>query len=177
MSKRSVVTFVFMVIAGAAAPLYAQEARAAGAASATEVAKWSIITAGFALAFAAGLAALAQGRAVGAAAEGDRAQSERGRRHPWLAAPRSRPDRVARHLRAADLADPVLRESVRRVAGSGGSGGSQGSGFTGSGCSSKVRLNPEPFEPLNPLNLLRTPLNPCEPLNPTRSPPSTPSCS
>jgi F-type H+-transporting ATPase subunit c len=60
---------MFMVIAGAAAPLYAQEP-AAGAASATEVAKWSIITAGFALAFAAGLAALAQGRAVAAAAEG-----------------------------------------------------------------------------------------------------------
>ena len=70
MSKRSVVTFVFMLIAGAAAPLYAQEAAAPGAASATEVAKWSIITAGFALAFAAGLAALAQGRAVSAAAEG-----------------------------------------------------------------------------------------------------------
>lgn len=72
MSKRSVVTFVFMLIAGAAAPLYAQEpaAGAAGVASATEVAKWSIITAGFALAFAAGLAALAQGRAVSAAAEG-----------------------------------------------------------------------------------------------------------
>ena len=70
MSKRSVVTFMLMLIAGAAAPLYAQEAAAAGAASATEVAKWSIITAGFALAFAAGLAALAQGRAVSAAAEG-----------------------------------------------------------------------------------------------------------
>lgn len=67
MSKRSVVTLVFMLIAGAAAPLYAQEP---GPASPTEVAKWSIITAGFALAFAAGLAALAQGRAVSAAAEG-----------------------------------------------------------------------------------------------------------
>jgi F-type H+-transporting ATPase subunit c len=67
-SKRSVVTFVFMLIAGAA-PLYAQEP-AGGPASPTEVAKWSIITAGFALAFAAGLAALAQGRAVSAAAEG-----------------------------------------------------------------------------------------------------------
>jgi F-type H+-transporting ATPase subunit c len=70
-SKRSVVTFMFMLIAGAAAPLYAQEPAAAGGlASPTEVAKWSIITAGFALAFAAGLAALAQGRAVSAAAEG-----------------------------------------------------------------------------------------------------------
>ena len=69
MSKRSVVTFMFMLIAGAAAPLFAQEPAGAGAASG-EVAKWSIITAGFALAFAAGLAALAQGRAVAAAAEG-----------------------------------------------------------------------------------------------------------
>jgi F-type H+-transporting ATPase subunit c len=68
-SKRSVATFVFMLIAGAAAPLYAQEP-AGGVASPTEIAKWSIITAGFALAFAAGLAALAQGRAVSAAAEG-----------------------------------------------------------------------------------------------------------
>ena len=34
MSKRSVVTFMLMLIAGAAAPLYAQEAAAAGAASA-----------------------------------------------------------------------------------------------------------------------------------------------
>ena len=70
MSKRSVVTFVFMLIAATAAPLFAQETGGAGVASATEVAKWSIITAGFALAFAAGLAALAQGRAVSAAAEG-----------------------------------------------------------------------------------------------------------
>ena len=69
MSKRSAMTFVFMLIAGAAAPLYAQ-GPAGAAPPATEIAKWSIITAGFALAFAAGLAALAQGRAVSAAAEG-----------------------------------------------------------------------------------------------------------
>ena len=35
----------------------------------TEVARWSIITAGFALAFAAGLGALGQGKAVASAAE------------------------------------------------------------------------------------------------------------
>ena len=70
MSKRSVATVLFMLLAGVVAPLSAQEAAAGGAPSATEVAKWSIITAGFALAFAAGLAALAQGRAVSAAAEG-----------------------------------------------------------------------------------------------------------
>ena len=69
MSKRSVVTFMLMLIAGAAAPLYAQEPAAAGAASATEVAKWSIITAGFALAIAALGGALGQGRAVASATE------------------------------------------------------------------------------------------------------------
>jgi F-type H+-transporting ATPase subunit c len=54
--------------AGVFAPVFAQET-AGGAVNATEVAKWSIITAGFALAFAAGLGALAQGRGVSAAAE------------------------------------------------------------------------------------------------------------
>jgi F-type H+-transporting ATPase subunit c len=52
---------------GALSPIYAQEA--AGGAAGSEIARWSIITAGFALAFAAGLGALAQGRGVGAAAE------------------------------------------------------------------------------------------------------------
>ena len=67
MSKRSVLTTALVLVAGAFfAPVYAQEP-AAGAT--TEIAKWSIITAGFALAFAAGLAALAQGRAVASAAE------------------------------------------------------------------------------------------------------------
>ena len=69
MSKRSVVTFMLMLIAGAAAPLYAQDAAAAGAASATEVAKWSIITAGFALAFA--VSAAAEGIARNPTAAGD----------------------------------------------------------------------------------------------------------
>jgi F-type H+-transporting ATPase subunit c len=66
-SKRSVVTFVFMLVAGFGAPLYAQ---AGDAALNIEIAKWSIITAGFALGIGAGLAALGQGRAVAAAAEG-----------------------------------------------------------------------------------------------------------
>ena len=67
MSKRSVLTTAVVLVAGAFAPVYAQEP-AAGATSA-QVAQWSIITAGFALAFAAGLAALAQGKAVAAASE------------------------------------------------------------------------------------------------------------
>ena len=65
MSKRTIVITVLLVAAGAVfSPAYAQEA-----ANKTEVAKWSIITAGFALAFAAGLGALGQGRAIGSAVE------------------------------------------------------------------------------------------------------------
>ena len=67
MSTRFALTLTAMLVAlGALSPIYAQEA-AGGAGS--EIARWSIITAGFALAFAAGLGALAQGRGVGAAAE------------------------------------------------------------------------------------------------------------
>jgi F-type H+-transporting ATPase subunit c len=66
-SKRSVLTFALVMAAGAFAPVFAQDST--GGAPAAEIAKWSIITAGFALAFAAGLGALAQGRSVSAAAE------------------------------------------------------------------------------------------------------------
>jgi F-type H+-transporting ATPase subunit c len=65
-SKRSVLTFALVMATGAFAPVYAQAPT--GGAN-TEIARWSIITAGFALAFAAGLGALAQGRGVSAAAE------------------------------------------------------------------------------------------------------------
>lgn len=65
MNRRFALTCALVLVAGAAAPLYAQETAAANG----EIAKWSIITAGFALAFAAGLGALAQGRGVSAAAE------------------------------------------------------------------------------------------------------------
>ena len=66
MNKRSFLTTALVLVAGAFfSPLYAQEPAAAQ----TTVAQWSIITAGFALAFAAGMAALAQGRAVSAATE------------------------------------------------------------------------------------------------------------
>ena len=68
MSKRSVLTCAFMLVAGFGAPLYAQGA--GESALNVEIAKWSIITAGFALGIGAGLAALGQGRAVAAAAEG-----------------------------------------------------------------------------------------------------------
>lgn len=68
MSKRSVLTFALVLAAGAFAPVYAQEAAAAGAAN-IEIVRWSIITAGFALAFAAAFGALAQGRGIAAASE------------------------------------------------------------------------------------------------------------
>ena len=62
MSTRAVLTFAFVLVAGVAAPLYAQGGEAASLN--IEIAKWSIITAGFALGIGAGLAALGQGRAV-----------------------------------------------------------------------------------------------------------------
>ena len=68
MSKRFVLTFVLVLAGGVFAPVFAQEAGGASAMN-LEIAKWSIITAGFALGIAAGLAALGQGRAVSAAAE------------------------------------------------------------------------------------------------------------
>ena len=73
MSKRSVLmTGALVLVAGAFSPevvLFAQQGAEGDAAASTEVARWSIITAGFALAFAAGLGALGQGKAVASAAE------------------------------------------------------------------------------------------------------------
>jgi F-type H+-transporting ATPase subunit c len=65
-SKRSVLTFAFVML-GAFVPVFAQEPVSAYPA---DMVRWSIITAGFALGIASGLAALGQGRAVAAAAEG-----------------------------------------------------------------------------------------------------------
>jgi F-type H+-transporting ATPase subunit c len=66
-SKRFVLTFALVLAGGVFTPLFAQ---GAGTESINlEIAKWSIITAGFALGIAAGLAALGQGKAVSAAAE------------------------------------------------------------------------------------------------------------
>ncbi len=66
MSKRSLMTIALVVLAGAFAPLYAQ---GTDAAAASEVARWSIITAGFALGIAAFGGALGQGRSIAAACE------------------------------------------------------------------------------------------------------------
>ena len=69
MSTRSILTATLALVAlGLVSPVYAQET-AATAGTPITIAQWSIITAGFALAFAAGLAALAQGRAVSAAGD------------------------------------------------------------------------------------------------------------
>lgn len=66
MSKRSVLTTVLVLAAGAFfTPVYAQDLAGGN----TDIARWSIITAGFALAIASGMAALAQGRAVASATE------------------------------------------------------------------------------------------------------------
>jgi F-type H+-transporting ATPase subunit c len=68
-SKRCFVTVAGIVIAlGLASPLHAQEATAR--ANTSTVAQWSIITAGFALAFAAAFGALGQAKGLSAAVEG-----------------------------------------------------------------------------------------------------------
>jgi F-type H+-transporting ATPase subunit c len=67
-SKRSVLTTLFLfLVLGIVSPVYAQEA--AGAGTNSELVKWSIITAGFALGIAAGLAAIGQGLSVSKATE------------------------------------------------------------------------------------------------------------
>jgi F-type H+-transporting ATPase subunit c len=65
-SKRSLMTIALVVLAGAFAPLYAQ---GTGAEAGGEVARWSIITAGFALGIAAFGGALGQGKSIAAACE------------------------------------------------------------------------------------------------------------
>jgi F-type H+-transporting ATPase subunit c len=66
--KRLVLAFTLaFVLFSVVAPLYAQEAGATAAAG--EIGKWSIITAGFALAIAAAFGALGQSRGLAASAE------------------------------------------------------------------------------------------------------------
>ncbi len=61
-------TLVFILL-GIVAPVYAQAPGAAAGAGA-DIAKWSIITAGFALAIAAAFGALSQSRGLSSACEG-----------------------------------------------------------------------------------------------------------
>ena len=68
MSTRSVLTTLFLFLAlGFVGPAYAQEPAPGG--TNPVLAQWSIITAGFALGIAAGLAAIGQGMSVGKATE------------------------------------------------------------------------------------------------------------
>jgi F-type H+-transporting ATPase subunit c len=59
-------TVALVLAAGVFAPVFAQEAAPAAG---SDMVRWSIITAGFALAFAAAFGALAQGKGISAAAE------------------------------------------------------------------------------------------------------------
>ena len=71
--SRRLLTVLTMILAasGFVAPLHAQEAAAAATSpGGTELIKWSIITAGFALAVAAAFGALGQSRGLAAAVEG-----------------------------------------------------------------------------------------------------------
>lgn len=69
MSRRFFFVFSMVAVAFAlASPLHAQQA--AGAPANPEVVRWSIITAGFALAIAAAFGTLAQARGLSAAVEG-----------------------------------------------------------------------------------------------------------
>jgi len=62
-------TFVVLIL-GMASPAVAQEAAGAASSTGVEVVRWSIITAGFALAFAAAVGALSQAKSLSAAVEG-----------------------------------------------------------------------------------------------------------
>ena len=66
--RKLVLTFALVAV-GALLPVYAQEP-AANAMANSELVKWSIITAGFALAVAAAFGALGQSKGLAAAAEG-----------------------------------------------------------------------------------------------------------
>ena len=70
MKNRFALVMTLSVLAlGVTSPVYAQEA-AAAATTGVEVVRWSIITAGFALAIAAAFGALSQAKGLSAAVEG-----------------------------------------------------------------------------------------------------------
>ena len=68
--KKTFLTVGLLLAAGFVTPAFAQETAAAAQSTASTVAQWSIITAGFALAIAAAFGALGQGKAVSSAVEG-----------------------------------------------------------------------------------------------------------
>jgi len=69
-TRRVLFITLTIVAAGAFVPAYAQEPVRAAATTGTEVVRWSIITAGFALAIAAAFGAMSQARGLSAAVEG-----------------------------------------------------------------------------------------------------------
>ena len=112
MMKKFYAVLALVAVAGLLSPVYAQEAAAAGAV-APGVTQWAVVTAGFALAIAAAFGAMAQGKAVSAAAEGIARNPGAADADPRRPPARSRADRVARDLRAARLADHLLRPRRR----------------------------------------------------------------
>jgi F0F1-type ATP synthase membrane subunit c/vacuolar-type H+-ATPase subunit K len=69
-SRRFMLALTMVLVAGALAPLSGQEPQQLAAVAAADVARWSIITAGFALALAAALGTIAMARGLAAASEG-----------------------------------------------------------------------------------------------------------
>lgn len=70
-NRSALVILLSALAAGLATPVYAQEAAAAtSSAAGVELVRWSIITAGFALAIAASFGALSQAKGLSAAVEG-----------------------------------------------------------------------------------------------------------
>ena len=71
MKTRLALMFTLVVLVlGLASPAFAQESAAATTSASTELVRWSIITAGFALAIAAAFGALSQAKGLSAAVEG-----------------------------------------------------------------------------------------------------------
>jgi F-type H+-transporting ATPase subunit c len=69
--KRFALMLVLFVVAfGVVSPAFAQEKAAVAESTQNEIVRWSIITAGFALAIAAAFGALAQAKGLSAAVEG-----------------------------------------------------------------------------------------------------------
>ena len=69
-TRFALLSTVVVLALGAVSPAFAQEAASAGPSAAVEVVRWSIITAGFALAIAAAFGALSQAKGLSAAVEG-----------------------------------------------------------------------------------------------------------
>ena len=113
MKTRFALMFTFVVLAlGLASPAFAQEAAAAAvrAASKSSAGRSSPPASPWP---SRRRSARWPGQGPQRRRRGHRAQPRGRQRHPRQPDPGPRPDRVARDLRAADFADPVLRQAVR----------------------------------------------------------------